>query len=79
MHVNGAPIVPGNENDENDEKGRPKRKRRGGGKGKLNSFLILLMNTGRKLRIIKSNEEAERKAENNSRVSTAYKRKRKRE
>ena len=50
--MNDAPIGPGNENNENDEKGRRKRKRRGGGKGKSNSFLIVLMNTGRTLRRI---------------------------
>ena len=33
-HVNNAPIGSGNENYENDEKGRRKRKRRRGGKGK---------------------------------------------
>ena len=36
MHVNDAPIGPGIENYKNDEKGRRKWKRRGGGKGKLN-------------------------------------------
>ena len=37
------PIGPGNENNENDEKWRWKRKQRGGRKGKLNSFWIVLM------------------------------------